>query len=156
MTDYAHAEHEARHVVACWFVNAPVESAAVGAHAPQEGIVKTPPMENGAANLLTRLVGWLGDEDLPRNAAWPPAWPPPVKHDVDGLSWCVRFYGLSKETYATVVEIALELVNDPEFERAVTLVARGLMAAPRIDAEGLEVLRAATAFAEPEPIGAPA
>ncbi len=153
-SDYAHAEHEARHVVACWFVGHGVDSAAIGVHASAEGIVKTAPMENGAANLLTRVIGWIGDPHLPENAAWPPPYPPPTKHDPDGIGWCVRHYGLSQETYEAVCQIAQELLDDPDFRRAKALVARGLSAAPLLDAGSLEVLRAETAFAEPETEGA--
>ena len=159
MSDYATAEHEARHVVASWFVNGAVESAAIGIHANEEGIVKVGPMENGAANLLTRLVGWMQDPHLPAGAMWPPPYPPPTGRgkDPDGVGWCVKHYGLSRETYEGVVEVAQELLDDPDFKRAIKLVARGLMAAPQIDAEGIEVLRAATAFAdEPATEGAPA
>ena len=150
---YGHAEHEARHVVASWFVGREVKSAAVGVHALEEGIVETAPMENGVANLITRLVGWCGDPDLPENAWWPPPYPPPTEHDPDGVGWCVRHFGLSRHTYEAVVRIALDLLDDPDFQEAIALVARGLMTAPLLDAESLETLRGATAFAEPEPEG---
>ena len=155
MTDFDHCLHEARHVCATWLVGGTVESAAVGAHAPTEGIVKAARLENGAAALLTRVIGWLGDPDLPPGALWPPPYPPPTKHDPDGVGWCVAHYGLSQHTYEGVVELALGLVDDPDFKASVDLVARGLAAAPLLDAESLEVLRGVTAFAEPEPIGAP-
>ena len=157
MTEWAHCLHEGRHVCATWLVGGTVESAAVGSHAPQEGIVRVAPLKNGAADLLTRLIGWMQDPHLPAGAMWPPPYPPPTGRgkDPDGVGWCVKHYGLSRETYDGVVEVAEKLLADGDFQRAVTLVARGLSAAPQIDAEGLEALRAATTFAdEPDPIGA--
>jgi hypothetical protein len=148
---FEHALHEGRHVVSGWFCGLDVQRAAVGTRCNDEGLVHIAPSENGAADLLTRLVGWMSDPDLPPGAVWPPPYPPPVDHDPEGVGWCVRRYGLSREAYASVCELAADLVQDDEFRRAVRLVGRALVAAPLIDAAGLQILREAAGFAdEPE------
>lgn len=151
---FAHAEHEARHVVGGWFGGQEVRSAAIGSHAPVDaaGNVKTVPSENGVAELLGRLLGWLNDPDLPEGAVWPPPYPPPVGkgRDPDGVGWCVRHFGLSKRAYEQTCELAGELAADPDSQRAVALVARGLLAAPQLDYEGLEILRVASGFGDEE------
>ena len=98
---------------------APVESAAVGIHAPAEGIVNTAPIENGAVDLFTRVIGWCRDPDLPAGVVWPPPFPPPTGPDVDGVGWCVRHFGLSRETYEEVVRVADELLDDLDFQQRI-------------------------------------
>lgn len=156
MSDWATCQQEARHVIATYFVGGSVESAAVGVHAGEEGIVKVGPLRNGCADLVTRLVGWAGDPHLPERALWPPPYSAlNTKHDADGVGWCVKHHGISEATYDAVVEIVEALIADPAFVAATNLIARGLMRAPLLDAKSLELLKAQTAFAEPEPIGAP-
>ena len=144
---WANASHEARHVVCGWFSNLAVESAALGVHSPGEGIVRMAPVENGIADLLSRLVGWIGDPDL-GDAVWPPKFPPPSNPDVEGVARCVRRHGLSKQGYEATCELARELCEDDSFRQATDLVARALMHVPLINREGLEELRQLTDFAD--------
>lgn len=152
VTAWATAEHEARHVVSGWAVGGyRVESLRVDAHAAEEGIVETTRLsEDGVADLVTRVIGWMNDPSLPTTAAWPEPFPP-RPNAPDGVGWATEKFALSQAQYEAGCKIAEELLEDPDFQEAVELVARAAMVAPQIDHEGLEMLRKQTAFAdEPE------
>lgn len=119
MSADADCQHEARHIVGGWFGGQEVQGAAIGLHGPVDaaGIVHTAPSENGVAELLGRLLGWLGDPDLPERAVWPPPYPPPTGkgRDPDGVGWCVSRFGLSRRAYQETCRLAEELVENPHF-----------------------------------------
>ena len=153
MTTYAHAEHEARHCVACWLI-APglrVDGLAVDVHASTEGVMHSSRVggELGIEDLIVSLVGWIGDPDLPERAMWPEPWP--VRENApEHVGTIVRRLGLSEGQYRGACELAIDLVEKPAFKKAVSLVARALMRAPKIDHEGLEILREAAGIPEHE------
>jgi hypothetical protein len=152
-TTYAHCLHEARHVVACWFL-APglrVERVAVGIHARAEGAMHSSRVAGkpGIADLVVSLAGWVGDPDLPAGAAWPEPWPP--RPDApDQVGALTRRLGLTQEQYEGTCALTEDLCREPHFVAATHLVARALQAAPRISAEGVEILRAAAGVPEHE------
>lgn len=155
-TAWAAAEHEARHCVAGWALgNHRVEGPRIGDHAAEEGIAEMVRVgEDGIADLATRVIGWLGDPNLPEGAAWPEPYPP-RPNAPDGVGWAVEKFGLSQAQYEVGCKIAEELLEDPDFQEAVALVAKAAMLAPSINRKGLELLRELTAFAdEPEVVAA--
>ncbi len=148
---FEHALHEARHTVTSWFFEVPVESVAVGVHSHVEGEMWTVSgREIGPEDLIISLTGWMGDPNLPPDAEWPERWP--VRENApEGIGSIVRRLGLDQETYERLCGVAEQLVELERFKEATRLVARALMVAPRIDREGLELLREQTAFADSEP-----
>ncbi len=137
-----------------WFVGngLRVDYARIGVHAAQEGgaglsCIGPFGVEAGFGEMVSRIAGWVGDPDLPASAVWPEPWP--VRENCpEGIGILVRHMQLTKEQYEGICEFAVDLCENPVFKEAVQLVARGLMAAPSIDHEGLEVLREATGIPE--------
>jgi hypothetical protein len=130
----------------------PVESLSIGIHAPQEGLMRWGAIEGderemGLRMLIASIVGWLEDENRPPTAAWPEEWPPRLDAP-DYVGQLTRRLHLSRERYEFACEAAKELVEGERFQRAVALVSKALMLAPRLGAEELELLRAQTAYAD--------
>lgn len=144
-------------MVSTWaFGKGEVLSASIGSHAREAGVarIRTPLC---VGDLVSRLSGWMNDPSLPPGAMWPPPFETlgTTKTDSEGIGYAVRELGLSSEAYERICGLTRELCENEEFREAVDLVARGLLLAPHLDRESLEILRAETAFAdesEPEEV----
>jgi len=82
------------------------------------------------------LVGYWSEE-IPN---WPPAWSDCLTEPRDSLGTVLRALGASEKTYAMCVELAGDMLADPEFVRLRDAIARALHQVPWLEREDIEAL----------------
>jgi hypothetical protein len=137
--------HEARHAVAALWMSDGRTVDLVRVDRPEHDVagctLYSLSRATNGADVVIRLVGWMGDPDLERE--WPPLWPEARGERLENLGKLITELGLSEAQYEEACVIAHRVNRDAAFQHHVGLVASALAHAPVLDAESVEILREA-------------
>lgn len=138
--------HEARHAVAALWMADGRTVDLVRVDRPEHGIAGSTlyslHLTNGA-DVVIRLIGWIGDPDLDERE-WPPPWPEAREERLENLGGMITKLDLTEEQYGKCSEQARRIAADPAFRRHVDLIASALAQAPVLDGESVQILREAS------------
>ena len=134
------AVHEGGHVAAAWALGLHVEFCTVQ---PEDGYWGRTRfhVSSDVASLVVKLAGYLAEGVAP--IAWPPDWSDAQECDLEGLGRLIREAPIPEETYRSAVALALRMVDDPEWQRHVSVIARALGRVGNLDADDVSALLAA-------------
>jgi hypothetical protein len=135
--------HEASHCVAAIMLGRPVEYlwCETGLTLPGEtlGHARIPIGERiELSQLPIALIGYMSTDAR----GWPPNFEDACNEDLEALATIIRSLGVTREAYESCVELARDLLADPDFLRLRDAIARALSRSPRLEAEDVEALAA--------------
>jgi hypothetical protein len=84
------------------------------------------------------LIGYMAED----RDGWPPPYEQARTEKLESLGVVLGALGVTPEAYEASVELVRDMLVDPDFTRLRDAIARALGAAPRLEAEDLEALRA--------------
>jgi hypothetical protein len=77
---------------------------------------------------------------------WPPTFEEARSERLEALGLIIKLTGIDEAAYNQFVELAEEILADPDFRRLQSTFARGVVACPLLDAEGVADLARAMGF----------
>jgi hypothetical protein len=82
------------------------------------------------------VIGYMADG----RPGWPPSWPEALQEPLEALGKVLLLLGATEEIYGQLVELASDMLVDPDFLRLRDSIARALAAVPHLEAEDIEAL----------------
>jgi hypothetical protein len=137
------AIHEASHAACAIMLGRPVEHLwrETGHTLPGEtlGHARIPIGERiELSQLPIALIGYMSTDAR----GWPPKFEDACNEDLEALATIIRSLGVTREAYQSCIELARDLLADPDFIRLRDTIARALTAVPRLEREDIEALAA--------------
>ena len=117
--------HESAHAAACLWLGAGRRITCVRVDHPDPNALgrmsSELDREINASDFAINVIGWMADGTHP--GEWPPPWP--VDEDAaDGIGLLVRHLKLNEYQYQRLIQVAEELLADPDFQRLMRLIDR--------------------------------
>jgi hypothetical protein len=133
------AVHEGGHVAAAWALGLSIVECTAQ---PEDGLLGRTRFETASdvASLIVRLAGFLAEGSAP--VPWPPDWCDAHACDWEGLGELIRSASIPDVTYRAACGIPLDMAADPEWQKAVGIVAVALERVPQLDASDVLTLLA--------------
>jgi hypothetical protein len=133
--------HEASHAVAAIMLGRPVEHLwRETGHAlagDEVGHCRAPILDEvQCRELVVSLIGYLSEN----KPGWPPTYADACEEPLEALATLIRVLHIDECVYEELVEVAREMLRDPDFIRPRDAIARALTAVPRLEREDIEAL----------------